>query len=146
MAMVPPFRVDQIDHVEVFVPDRHAAAAWYRRVLGLEVLEDYAPWAADERGPLMISSDGGATKLALFTGTPQGAREGPGYRRVAFRVGGPAFLEFLARLPALEVVRPGEAMAAVDHERAFSIYFSDPYGNRLEVTTYDHAHVRERLR
>jgi hypothetical protein len=36
-------------------------------------------------------------------------------------------------------------MPAVDHGLAFSIYFCDPYGNRLEVTTYDHAHVRERL-
>jgi catechol 2,3-dioxygenase-like lactoylglutathione lyase family enzyme len=27
-----------IDHVELFVPDRHEAAAWYRSVLGLEVL------------------------------------------------------------------------------------------------------------
>ena len=28
-----PFRVAQIDHVEVFVPDRYEAAAWYQRIL-----------------------------------------------------------------------------------------------------------------
>jgi catechol-2,3-dioxygenase len=35
------FRVEQIDHVEVFVPDQYEAAAWYRRVLGLEILVEY---------------------------------------------------------------------------------------------------------
>jgi hypothetical protein len=37
------------------------------------------------------------------------------------------------------------AAAAVDHDQAFSIYFSDPFGHRLEVTTYDHAMVRGEL-
>ena len=31
------FRVLQIDHVELFVPDRHEAAGWYQRILGLDV-------------------------------------------------------------------------------------------------------------
>lgn len=29
------FRVEQIDHVELFVPDRREAAAWYGRTFGL---------------------------------------------------------------------------------------------------------------
>jgi hypothetical protein len=28
-----------------------------------------------------------------------------------------------------------------DHTAAWSIYFSDPYGHRLEVTTYEHDQV-----
>ena len=32
-----------------------------------------------------------------------------------------------------------------DHEKAISVYFSDPFGNLLEVTTYDHAKVRKEL-
>lgn len=51
------FRVLQIDHVELFVPDRHEAAEWYRRTLGLEIVPGYQDWAADPGGPLMISSD-----------------------------------------------------------------------------------------
>ena len=74
-----------LDHVELFVPDRHEAAAWYSR-LGLEIVEECRAWAEDPRGPLMISSDGGVTKLALFTGQPQGARETSGFHRVAFAV------------------------------------------------------------
>jgi hypothetical protein len=61
----------QIDHVELFVRDRHDAAHWYRDVLGLEVVDGYQEWADDPRGPLMISSDGGTTKLALFIRRPQ---------------------------------------------------------------------------
>jgi catechol 2,3-dioxygenase-like lactoylglutathione lyase family enzyme len=140
------FRVEQIDHVELFVPDRYVAAAWYARVLGLRVVPEYEHWAADPGGPLMISSDGGSTKLALFEGRSQGDRPTAGYHLVAFRVSGEAFLRFLTRVPGLDLVdhhgRNVTALLAVDHERAFSIYFNDPYGHRLEVTTYDHDVVR----
>jgi len=85
---VDRFRVVQIDHVEVFVPDRHEAATWYRRVLGCEILQEYAEWSEDPRGPLMISPDGGRTKLALFRGEPQGASPTAGFHLVAFRVTG----------------------------------------------------------
>jgi hypothetical protein len=37
------------------------------------------------------------------------------------------------------------AAAVVDHGQALSIYFRDPYGHRLEVTTYD-VGARELLR
>jgi hypothetical protein len=33
----------------------------------------------------------------------------------------------------------------VDHETAYSIYFSDPYGHHLEITTYDHEAARAEL-
>ena len=70
-------RVSQIDHVEMFVPDRYAAATWCQQLLGLAVLRDYEDWAKDRHGPLMISSDDGNTKLALFEGEPQGSRDTP---------------------------------------------------------------------
>lgn len=136
------FQVDQIDHVELFVPDRDQAAAWYRMVLGLKPLSRYAHWADDPRGPLMISSDGGNTKLALFRGTPQGAREAIGFQRVAFRVGAAVFRHFLDRLPALRLTNHrGETVtqdSVVDHGAAYSIYFCDPFGHRLELTTYEY--------
>lgn len=142
------FKVDQIDHVELFVPDRHEAARWYEETLGLAVLPDYAHWAEDPSGPLMIASEGGGTKLALFTGEPQGARATAGFHLVAFRVDGPGFRRFLEHV-ASHPVR-GEAGEEVhslvpkDHGMAFSVYFCDPWGHRLEVTTYDAEHVRSR--
>ena len=143
------FRVDQIDHVELFVPDRREAAEWYRRVLGLTIIPEYEHWASDPRGPLMISSDGGSTKLALFEGVPQGARETAGFHLVAFRVNGENFANFLERLAELNLTdhrgQPVTPDSVRDHSGAYSIYFCDPFGHRLELTSYDYADLRSRL-
>ncbi len=138
------FSVAQIDHVEVFVPDRYEAAAWYERVLGLRILRDFEFWATDG-GPLMISSDGGSTILALCSGTPNGAPEPVGHRRVAFRVDAAGFHRFLDRMEETPIfdaaARQVTPRDVVDHDKAFSIYFCDPYGNRYEVTTYEYDAV-----
>src|SRR5262245_25621271 len=119
------FTVQQIDHVELFVPERYEAARWYERTLGLLVVPECEPWARDV-GPLMISSDGGSTKLALFTGQPLRGDERAAFRRVAFRVTGSGFAEFLTRLPDLRLANPREHTvtldSVVDHQQAFSIY------------------------
>lgn len=132
-------RVEQLDHVEVFVPHRQQAAEWYGRVLGLEPLAALAHWAEEATGPLMLSSDDGATKLALFRGEPGGPDVG--YRRVAFRVDAEGFRLFLESLETLGMrTADGERVRVedvVDHGESLSIYFADPWGNRLEVTTYD---------
>ena len=143
------FQVDQIDHVELFVPDRHEAARWYGKVLGLVVVPEYEHWAKDPQGPLMISSDGGSTKLALFQGTPQGPRETADFHLVAFRVRAPSFIRFLERLPDLDLTdhhgRRVTSELVVDHDSAFSIYFSDPFGHQLELTTYDYEETSHRI-
>ncbi len=142
------FRVQQIDHVELFVPDRYEAAKWCGRVFGLEIMHDYEDWATDG-GPLMVSSDDGGTMLALFEGEPQGTRKAAGFRRVAFRVAGPDFLRFLDRLPELGLLAgDGNRVSrdlVEDHGRAHSIYLCDPYGNPFEITTYDYDYVSERF-
>lgn len=139
------FRVEQIDHVEVFVPDRHEAAAWYAQTLGLEALPQHADWVVPG-GPLMISSDGGRTMIALFEGKPQAGADLPGWQRVAFRVSAEGFARFLAHGPKMGIFaadgRQLERLEVVDHDKAFSVYFCDPWGNRLEVTCYECAAVR----
>jgi catechol 2,3-dioxygenase-like lactoylglutathione lyase family enzyme len=127
-----------IDHVELYVPDRSRAAAWYAAVLGCEPMPGAESWAADPRGPLMISPDGGRTKLALFTGEPQGNRATAGFYRVAFRVSATEFLAFTARMDGFGIKEARE----VDHGSAWSVYFADPSGYRLEVTTYEVEPVR----
>jgi catechol 2,3-dioxygenase-like lactoylglutathione lyase family enzyme len=142
------FKVLQIDHVELFVPDRYAAARWYEHVLGLRILPDYEEWAVDG-GPLMISSDEGSTKLALFEGQPEPSPQTAAFRRVAFRVTAVGFAEFLGRLPELALTdgsrRPVTRSSVVDHQKAYSIYFSDPYGHLLEITTYDYPETSAHL-
>ena len=57
-------------------------------------------------------------------------------------------MQFLARLSQIEIYnREGGRLTAdeiVDHGKSWSIYFKDPYGHLLEVTTYDYNHVAER--
>jgi catechol 2,3-dioxygenase-like lactoylglutathione lyase family enzyme len=139
------FSVGPIDHVELFVPDRYEAADWYRRTLGLEIVRDLEDWATTEGGPLIISGDGGDTMLALFEGQPRGSRETAGHHRVAFRVDASTFLRFLERLKQFPVFdeegHESASVRVVDHDRSYSAYFCDPYGNRYEVTTYDYEKV-----
>jgi catechol 2,3-dioxygenase-like lactoylglutathione lyase family enzyme len=143
------FKVDQIDHVELFVPDRHEAARWYERTLGLAALPQHEDWAADPHGPLMISSDGGVTMLALFTGEPRRDHPTADFHLVAFRVDGPGFLAFLELVKRNPVHNDSgdeiRSLTPKDHGKAFSVYFNDPWEHRLEVTTYEAGWVRERL-
>ena len=39
----------------------------------------------------------------------------------------------------------GESVDPVDHGKAWSLYFSDPWGNPYEITTYDYELVEGRL-
>ena len=146
----------QIDHVEVFVPDRYEAAGWYADVLGLEILKQHEHWA-DEGGPLMISPDAGNTMVALFEGQRRNAPDvdadgiRAGLRRIAFRVDASAFKDFLANLETMELFASSDrsdrvkSSDVVDHDKAWSIYFCDPYGNKLEVTTYDYEEVKKTM-
>lgn len=142
------FRVEQIDQVEIYILERYLAAKWYEKVLGFTVMKGFEQWAK-EGGPVLISSDGGKTKIALFAGTPQGSQETIGIRRVAFRTSGEDFLKFWNNRNEVEIFEKDgsrlEDLKVVDLQKAFSVYFCDPYGNLLELTTYDHEFVREHL-
>ncbi|MEZ4522382.1 MAG: VOC family protein [Thermomicrobiales bacterium] len=142
------FKVQQIDHVELFVPDFEAALEWYREVLGLVPVEKVKLWA-DEGQPLMISSDGGNTMLALFHGDGPQGRETIGHHLVAFRVDAKGFMDFLRHIEEVEVAsRHGGRLTrdeVVDHDLAWSIYFRDPWGNNYEVTSYDYDEIKAAL-
>ncbi len=134
---VTNFTVDGLDHVHVAVRDRRAAAEWYGRVLGLAPAPEHAAWAENPQGPLFLATPGGAHCLALFQRRP----ETEGDHTVAFRTGGAGFARFRDSLAELDLrdrhggaVGPGDV---VDHGGACSLYFCDPDGNRIELTTYE---------
>jgi catechol 2,3-dioxygenase-like lactoylglutathione lyase family enzyme len=127
------------DHIELFVPDRDAAVAWYREWLGFEPMPAHADWAAT--GPIMLTNDRGQTMLALFRGEPLGQNQPKGWRRVAWRASAAEFAAFRRRFQL-----SGQAIhGPMDHQVSWSVYFSDPWGNLLEVTTYDYAEARAAL-
>jgi len=133
----------KIDHIELFVPDRYKAAEWYRQVLKFQIIEEFTGWA-DEGGPLMISNDGGNTKIALFEGVPQGKDDVKGFIRLAFRVDAVEFIEFINSSGKWRNT-PLTKKEIKDHHKAISVYFSDPYGNHLEITTYDYDAAKKFL-
>jgi len=134
-----------VDHVHVFVSDQYEAASWYEKVLGLAIVAEHKDWAVGG-GPLTISGDGGSSGIALFA---RPSEKSVNQSTVAFGVGGEEFVGFVERCGALGVSnREGSPLSASDvsdHEKSWSVYFSDPYGNPIEVTTYDYVHVKERL-
>jgi len=133
------FEVQQIDHVELFVPDQQEAARWYGRVFGLRPVPEFEHWVAT--GPLMVRSARGDTMLALFRGEPEQGSARASFRRVAFRVDAAGMRAFLDRLQRLQLRTESGATLCpedlVDHDGSLSIYFVDPWAHRFEITTYE---------
>ncbi|MFG0328513.1 MAG: VOC family protein [Phycisphaerales bacterium] len=124
--MDEPFVIDGIDHVEVFVTDLDAAAAWYARTLGLKLVHKW------DGGPYFIGAYGAHLALFPIVGAnagldPAAAR---GWYRVAWRVTPERFEAAQRWLRELSIPFRGP----IDHDIAWSIYFKDPDGNLLEIT------------
>lgn len=125
------FQVQCLDHVALLVRDVERSAHWYQDVLGLD--RQYQ----DVWGSFPAVVGKGGTSLALFpvdgpTPKPPPDRETICMRHFAFRVDGTNFLAAQA-----ELRRRGITFYFEDHQVAHSIYFQDPDGHQLEITTYD---------
>ena len=130
--MVP--QLGGIDHIHVYVPDWESAEKWYGDILGFRRVEKFMVWAV-KNGPLTLESADGEVHLALFE------RENhPDTSAIAFGADGEQFLSWKVHLEDR-----GLKLRITDHDLAFSLYFSDPWGNLHEITTYDHEHVRNKL-
>lgn len=129
--------ISALDHVHLYVANPDAAAEWYGRVLGLQVL----PSSRRLNGGKYMATPLGQYCATIFRGAPPS----DGDHTTAFRVTGRVFTAFGEHLPHEDVVgRSGtllHASEAADHDLAFSYYFQDPDGNHLELTTYDHVPV-----
>lgn len=125
------FRVESIDHVALSVRDVEGAARWYEDVLGLDRrYQDI--WGSF---PAVVGT--GGTSLALFPVTSPDPSPPPGrdtlcVRHIAFRVDRSNFLAAQDHL-----TRRGIRFEFQDHQIAHSIYFVDPDGHQLEITTYE---------
>ena len=127
--------LEGIDHVAMSVRDVEAAANWYIDVLGFERRHEEM-W---DGIPVFIGK--GTTSIALF---PVRSKERAASAKAAFERSGVRLLHLALRanrenfLAAQEELRQrGIQFEFQDHEVAHSIYFSDPDGHKLEITTYD---------
>jgi len=121
--------LEGIDHVAVGVRDVKRSAVWYIEVLGFERLHDGA-WNGV---PTFVGK--GNTGLALFPANQEpktSAHREVRMLHLAFRA---SRKNFLAAQRELE--ERGIKFEFQDHEISHSIYFRDPDGHALEITTYD---------
>ena len=132
--------LEGIDHVALSVPDVERAAQWYIDVLGF-VRRFPGMW---DGIPVFIGK--GTTSIALFpaqSNTTASSAEAAAARSTSER-GGVRMLHLAFRanrknfLAAREELKQrGIKFEFQDHEISHSIYFSDPDGHKLEITTYD---------
>jgi len=121
--------LEGIDHIAMGVRDIERSAKWYIDVLGFERLHQ-GMWNSV---PTFIGK--GNTGIALF---PASHEPKPSSRReirmlhLAFRANRENFLA-----AQRELEKRGIKFESQDHEIAHSIYFSDPDGHVLEITTYE---------
>ncbi|MEW6156811.1 MAG: VOC family protein [Verrucomicrobiota bacterium] len=122
------FRLEQIDHIALNVRDVARSTAWYQEVLGLE--RRFA-----EHWPMPVALGAGSTWLALFAAAdnePLPSKGKIGFRHLAFRVSRDNFEK-----AQIELRSRGIPFEFEDHGIAHSIYFRDPDGHELELTTYE---------
>jgi catechol 2,3-dioxygenase-like lactoylglutathione lyase family enzyme len=120
-----------IDHVAIAVRNVAASAQWYIDVLGFEPRYE-GMW---DGIPAFIGK--GVTAIALFPSREDSAEAGKtrarsGMLHLAF---GTTAAGFSAAQEELK--QRGIEFEFQDHEISHSIYFRDPDGHALEITTYD---------
>ena len=123
--------LEGIDHVAMGVRDIERSAEWYIDVLGFERLHEGA-W---DGVPTFVGK--GNTGLALFLANPNAKFAPPTHRdlrmlHLAFRANRENFLAAQRELQKREI-----KFEFQDHEISHSIYFRDPDGHQLEITTYE---------
>ncbi len=127
-------KLNGIDHVHVYVANWDDAEEWYDKILGFKRVEKFMVWAV-KNGPLTLENAGGTIHLALFERDNH-----PDTSAIAFGATGEEFLAWRSHLDS-----HGLELRITDHELAYSLYFSDPWGNLHEITTYEHDYVAQHL-
>jgi catechol 2,3-dioxygenase-like lactoylglutathione lyase family enzyme len=125
------FELEGLDHVALAVRDVERSADWYVEVLGFE-----RRYSGMWNGiPVFVAR--GETAIALFpTGTDQPnsslPRKRDGILHLAMRANRANFVA-----AQRDLTSRGIAFHFTDHEISHSIYFRDPDGIELEITTYE---------
>lgn len=127
-------KLNGIDHVHVYVANWDEAEKWYETVLGFKRVEALMAWAV-KNGPLTLENPEGNIHLALFE-----TQSHPDTSAIAFGASGEEFLSWKTHLE-----NHGLKLRITDHEMAYSLYFTDPWGNLHEITTYDRDYVAQQL-
>ena len=127
-------KLNGIDHVHVYVHSWAEAEKWYQTVMGFKRVDALMPWAV-KNGPLTVEDPEGNVHLAFFE-----RDDNPDTSAIAFGTSGEEFLAWKSHLEGHDL-----ELRVTDHKMAYSLYFSDPWGNLHEITTYERDYVAEHL-
>jgi catechol 2,3-dioxygenase-like lactoylglutathione lyase family enzyme len=134
-----PLRLTGWDHIAFSVPDLVAAERWYVDVLGAEVVSRYN-WGGETAHPVPPHEDIriGSQVISLFLGDQIGGTTVPRLFHYAFNCRNLEELEqWQAHLRAKGVnLRADGAFHGHPGFGAISVYFEDPWGCKLEITTW----------
>ena len=134
-----PLRLTGWDHIAFSVPDLVEAERWYVDVLGAEVVSRYN-WGGDADHPVRPHEDIriGSHVISLFLGDPIGPTNVPQIVHYAFNCRNLDELEqWQAHLRSKGVkLRSDGVFYAHPGFGAVSVYFEDPWGAKLEITTW----------
>lgn len=125
------FEIDALDHVALSVRDLAHSAEWYSDVLGFRRLHKEM-WNGV---PVFVGN--GRAAIALFPASEE-VRSAPADHAIlrvlhfAFRTNRKNFMRAQD-----ELKKRGISFQFQDHEIAHSIYFRDPDGHEIELTTYE---------
>lgn len=123
-----------VDHLHVNVGNWSEAENWYSEILDFTRVDALMAWAI-KNGPLTLQNPEGNIHLALFeSDNPESTSV------IAFGATGAEFLNWRSHLE-----RHGLELRITDHKLAYSIYFSDPWQNSYEITTYERDYVAGEL-
>jgi catechol 2,3-dioxygenase len=130
----------RFSHVGLFVTEMARMADFYTRVLGFAVTD--AGKLGESRLTFLSRDPADHHQIVLVEGRPEGLPDRI-VNQVSFRVDNLADLQRFHRRVREEAPRE---LVAVSHGNAWSIYFRDPEGNRIEVFTDSPWHVPQPVR
>jgi catechol-2,3-dioxygenase len=125
------FEIDALDHVALSVRDVARSAQWYAQVLGFKRLHE------DKWNGIPVFIGHGDAAIALFPASEEIGSASVGRAAVrtlhfAFRTDRENFLQAQD-----ELTKRAISFEFEDHEISHSIYFHDPDGHQIEITTYE---------
>lgn len=122
------FQIEALDHVALQVQNLQHSLEWYQSVLGMEIRYHYQDTTGHGK-PVVLGS--GDACIALFPPDPEAAGA-PFQGHIALRVTRANFQQAQVHLRQL-----GIDFDFVHYTRCDSMYFNDPTGYQIELSTYE---------
>lgn len=117
----------QLSHIGLFVSDMDRMRDFYTRLLGFKVMDEGALRVGGPRLTFLSKDPKDHHQIVLVDGREPGTRST--VNQITYRV---ASIREVRKMHDLAVANKVEGVDPVDHGNAWSVYFLDPEGNRLE--------------